>query len=416
MGEKTGALALALLCAACTGTDDEEAFTREDLAYLRTMALDPKVAPPIDVSNDFLRGGRAMTNATDLAVFGQQLFFDIGLSADGTQVACSDCHSPEHWFADARGKQTSFGLDWTDRNSPSLVNVGYYVSFGWDGRADSLWAQGRHAFASAKTMKGTKEKLAEQMAQRYGDRFAAIFGTPLPAQLLVDGGGKTLSEGQLDPIYQAALKAWSAYELRLVSGNSAFDRFALGDASALDSAQRRGLHLFLGKAGCITCHLGPHFTDNRFHNLGLEQKGVNVPGEDLGRFAGLIKLRELPVSYRVTANPPAPTEDDKGRFRTKSLRNVAQTPPYFHAGQAASLADVVWFYSQGGAHGGAGTPSPLIVPLDLTDSERADLVAFLGSLTGDPVAPEWSCNNARPIPDARLIPDAGRGFSTRCAP
>lgn len=408
--------ALSLVVCACTAPDDQ-AFTQEDLELIRSMALDPVAAPPVDISNDLLRGSAG--SRKDLAVFGQQLFFDRELSADGgvdnAMVTCTDCHSPAHHFSDPRAQNNvSRGLKWTDRNSPSLVNVGYYVSFGWDGRADSLWGQGMHAYSGAKTMGGTKLRLSQQLARRYPDRFRAVFGLELPVELTLDTPNRFTSApagspeaALLETVYTDVLKAWGAYELRLVSGNAPFDRFARGDAEALDPAQRRGLHLFLGKAGCVTCHLGPLFTDNQFHALGVRQHGVNVPDEDLGRFTGLQVLAQSPYRTNSTA-PLPPTAADRGRFRTKSLRQVAETAPYFHAGQAETLDDVVWFYNQGGEGGGAGTPSPLIVPLHLDEGEQADLVAFLGSLTGEPVPAEWRCDNSR-----TAVTDGG--LPLRCA-
>lgn len=413
-------LALALGCTACSsGNSGDEVFTREDLALIRSMALDPSSTPPIDVSNDFLRVGAFGKPATPafraaLAAFGQQLFFDPGLStprADGSGVACATCHGPTHWFSDSRAENhVSAGVDWTGRNSPSLVNVGYYVSFGWDGQADSLWGQGKHAFEGA-AMKGDKLRLAQQLARRYAEPFRELFGWALPPELASDGASRftavmrdSMSEYELNLIYGCVLKAWGAYLLELSSGNAPFDDFARGDSSALSPEQVRGLQLFIGKAGCITCHLGPHFTDNRFHSVGVQQVGARVPDEDLGRYTGLQKLgAESFRPYRL-GTPLPPTEADKGKFRTKSLRHVAKTPPYFHAGQKATLADVVWFYNQGGDRGGAGEPSPFLVPLELSEAEQADVVAFLHSLTGTPVRAELSCNNALPPLDATLTP------------
>ena len=152
------------------------------------------------------------------------------------------------------------------------------------------------------------------------------------------------------------------------------DRFAAGDAAALDDREIRGLHLFRTRAGCANCHHGPLLSDGRFHNLGLS--GYGEPGADLGRHA-------------VTGQP-----EDAGRFRTPSLRHVARTAPYMHSGHFPTLASVVAFYVRGGGevwvrNAGeaadmlrrhAATLSPHVRPLDLTPAERADLVAFLGAI------------------------------------
>ena len=192
-------LALVVVCAGCSGgTADDEVFTAEERALMRSMILDPSVAPPIDVGNDLLRVGPAspvppfdvQRFRLQLAKFGQQLFFDDSLSsrrADGTGVACADCHHPSHWFSDAREENgVSAGVGWTTRNAPSLMNVGYYVSFSWDGRADALWAQGKHAFESPATMKGDKLVLAQQVARRYRAVWREALQTSLPEELLSD--------------------------------------------------------------------------------------------------------------------------------------------------------------------------------------------------------------------------------------
>ncbi len=416
-------LVLLVVCAGCSGgTADDEVFTAEERALIRKMVLDPMVAPPTDVSNEFMGpivGEMPMLKAVqaELVSLGQQLFFDDGLAGvglDGNKVGCVTCHLPSHAFSDGRADNAvSAGIGWTRRNSPGLVNVGYYVSFGWDGRADALWAQGKHAFEAGATMSGDKLVLVQQVARRYGDRYQRVFGS-LPADLQNDGLTRfTLkprdagTEAELDGYYRNILKAWGAYLLQLNAGNAPFDRFAMGEEDALDTAQRRGLHVFLGKAGCISCHLGPNFTDNLYHSVGVAQSGPHAPAEDLGRFTGLQEFDKATfASYRV-GPPREPTTLDKGLFRTKSLRQVAQTPPYFHAGQMPTLADVVWFYNQGGDQAGAGMPDPLLVPLGLTSEEQADLVAFLGSLTGTAIDPKLTCNSARS--------PAAASTTTRCA-
>lgn len=397
-----GALALTAACGGTSG--DGDVFTAEDRALFRAMSLDVKATPPVDVSNEAL-ATVLPSRRVRLAKLGQQLFFDRGLSSnspDGRTVACVDCHEPTHWFSDPRAAtQTSLGLRWTSRNSPSLVNVGYYVSFGWDGRADALWAQNKHAFESSATMGGERLHLVREIARRYADRWTDVFTERLPADLAEPGPNRfdvpmdLDAQRLVDATYRKALQAWGAYLLQLTSGQAPFDHFAAGDDAALSSSQKRGLRLFFGKAGCVSCHLGPHFTDNRFHALGLPQDGPTLPAVDLGRFTGLTELRKEEFApYRLSL-PPAPTDADKGRFRTKSLRHVAESGPYFHGGQARSLADVVWFYAQGGGGRGEGPVSPLLIPLDLNELEQADLVAFLGALTGEPVPAEWRCDPAR---------------------
>jgi cytochrome c peroxidase len=384
---------VAIFAVGCGGSRDETVFTKEDWVLLRGMAFSPSTTSPLDVGNEFVRLG----DAGAIEVLGQQLFFDTELSAkraDGGGVSCAECHAPTDWFSDARGENNvSYGVDWTGRNSPSLVNVGFYSWFAWDGRADMLWVQGKHAYESSATMAGTPLHLAQQVARRYGTQYLGVFHENPPQGLLNSDAG--IPDQDLDRVYRNVLKAWGAYLLQLNSGDSPFDAFVNGDESALTPEQLRGLHLFIGKAGCINCHSGQHFTDNKFHALGLEQNGVHVPGTDPGRSTGLTKLAELDAGAGWRLFPvPARTPETVGQFRTKSLRHVSQTAPYFHAGQMATLADVVWFYNQGGLSG-VTNKSPFIVPLGLTEAEQAELVAFLGSLTGKPVPARWACNNAQ---------------------
>ncbi len=180
--------------------------------------------------------------------------------------------------------------------------------------------------------------------------------------------------GDPAPITRAALgRALAAY-LRTLDTPTRWDRFLAGEPAALDDREIRGLHLFRTKAGCANCHFGPRLTDDGFHNLKISAFGE--PSQDLGRFD-------------VTGNP-----DDAGRFRTPSLRHVARTAPYMHNGLFETLEGVVNFYARGGgevwARNADEAAHPLyphaarlsrhIRPLDLSDDEKAALVAFLRAL------------------------------------
>jgi hypothetical protein len=155
-------------------------------------------------------------------------------------------------------------------------------------------------------------------------------------------------------------KAIAAYERTILSGNSPYDRFRAGERTALSASALRGLALFEGNAHCMSCHEGFNFTDESYHNLGVS---MDRPNPDLGR-------------YTVTQR-----EEHKGAFKTPTLRDVARHPPYMHDGSVRSLAEVIALYNRG------GTPNPWlsgeIRPLGLTLDEQADLMAFLGALTGE---------------------------------
>jgi cytochrome c peroxidase len=190
-------------------------------------------------------------------------------------------------------------------------------------------------------------------------------------------------------------KAFEAYERRLLSGDAPFDRYVAGDFSALTASAKRGLKLFIGKAGCDSCHTDQTFTDQTFHNTAVMQ----TPPYDEGRYEDVLRLdnpfngagefSDDPDAGREKLAGIVRTEDLRGQFRTKSLRQIAETGPYFHDGSVSSLEEVVRHYNQGGAAGSyPGTKDSLIVPLNLSETEILDLVAFLKSLTGQPVAPE----------------------------
>ena len=269
---------------------------------------------------------------------GKQLFWDKRWSRNGT-VACVSCHEPAHGWADPRQFSARWDGTPTPRHSPTLVNRLFSQEQQWTGARASLEDQ------VLKASDQTPELLVKNLGAiaGYQEQFRKVFGT----ELTPDG----------------VAKAIAAYERTILSGNAPYDRFRAGDAAALSAAARRGLALFEGKARCMTCHVGFNFTDEGYHNIGV---GMDREKPDLGRFA----MRKI--------------EGNKGRFKTPTLRDVAPRPPYMHDGSMKSLDEVVAFYNRGGT----ANPwlSPDIKPLSLTTQEQADLVAFLGALTGQVAA------------------------------
>ncbi len=276
---------------------------------------------------------------------GRLLFFDKRLSASNT-MACASCHDPAKGWSD--GLPRSAGLKREeDRNSISLFNSAYEDFPAWDGFAASLEEHnaGAITFGDNAMSQNVPELVRELSAvPEYRDRFGNVFG------------------GEIS--FTNVIRALAAFERSLLTFNSAFDRFQAGDRSQLTKEQQDGRALFMGKAGCSSCHTPPLFTDNRFHALGVPQAGPMA--EDPGRFA-------------ITGD-----EADRGAFRTPTLRNVTFTAPYMHDGVLATLEDVIGFYD---AAGGTvpGRNGPEIGPLHLSQGERNALLAFLESLT-DPTA------------------------------
>jgi cytochrome c peroxidase len=196
-------------------------------------------------------------------------------------------------------------------------------------------------------------------------------------------------------------KTIAAYMRLLVSRDALFDSWIGSNAAntAIDPAAARGARLFVGKAHCISCHSGPHLSDDKFHNLGVPQQGDRVPATDDGRFANAIQLIASPFNVNGAFSDdtntgrlagltnPMPAET-KGAFRTPGLRGIALTAPYMHSGQIPTLEDVVDFYNRGGGTPPAGqTKDSQMQTLGLTAGEQADLVAFLKTLTGAAVPP-----------------------------
>lgn len=273
---------------------------------------------------------------------GKKLYFDPRLSADGT-VSCASCHDPEKGFADDEPFSKGIKGQKGGRNSPTTLNRLHSAAQFWDGRAKSLEEQALGPVQNPVEMGNTVPSMIASVNKIAGYRplFKAAFGSE-------------------EITAERVAKAIAAFERTLLSGNSPYDRFQAGEAEALSEPARRGMGVFMGKGNCHECHSLPNFTDEAYHNLGI---GMDKPNPDLGRF-------------NVTKN-----EKDKGAFKTPTLRQVAETAPYLHDGSVKTLEEVVELYNKG------SVPNPYLdekmKPLGLTAEERADLVAFLKSLSGE---------------------------------
>ncbi len=271
---------------------------------------------------------------------GQQLYFDTRLSADNS-LSCATCHDPRTGWANHHPTDTGIRGQVGERNSGTIVNAAFMRFQFWDGRAASLEEQATGPIHNPIEMGETLENVVNKLnaIPGYREQFQQVFGGPATADSIA--------------------KAIAAFERTILSGPSPYDRFVAGETSALSPAAQRGLRLFVGKGRCLSCHGGPTFSDQGFHNLGV---GYDRPKLDLGRES---------ISH---------DERDRGRFKTPGLRNVAMTAPYLHNGSEKTLRDVVDFYDRGGIDN--ANIDPLILPLRLSEGEKDDLVAFLESLTG----------------------------------
>lgn len=282
----------------------------------------------------------------DKVGLGKQLFFDQRLSADGT-IACATCHNPQFGFTDGQPVSTGIAGRQGKRSAPTAINRAFSTSQFWDGRAASLEEQAKDPMVNPDEMGNPSHTaVVERLKgiEAYREAFKRVFAAE-------------------DFTIEHVVQAIAAYERTILSGNAPFDRFQAGDTSALSAAAQRGLELFRDKAKCANCHDGANFTDEMYHNLGV---GMDQPQPDLGR-------------YEVTNN-----EEDRGAFKTPTLRDIARTAPYLHDGSVKTLEDVIELYDKGGIKN--LYLSPKMVPLHLTPQEKADLVEFLKSLTGEVAA------------------------------
>jgi cytochrome c peroxidase len=269
---------------------------------------------------------------------GKKLFNDTRLSRTGA-VSCASCHVQERAFADPRALSVGVEGRTGTRNAPPLFNLAWNTTFFWDGGAKTLEQQSIGPITNPLEMDMTMAEVVARIGadSDYVKLFHAAYGA--------------------DPRPDLVTKGLATFERTMVSGNSRYDRYTHGNRGALDAAEQRGAEIAMGERGeCFHCHVGFNLTNNQFANNGMT-------GPDRGR-------------QKITENAA-----DWGKFKVPTLRNVALTAPYMHDGSLATLRDVVEHYSRGGQ--GHPNTDPTIQPLDFTEQEKVDLVAFLGSLTDE---------------------------------
>ncbi|PKL77195.1 MAG: hypothetical protein CVV27_06425 [Candidatus Melainabacteria bacterium HGW-Melainabacteria-1] len=413
--KRTLAAGLMLLLSACQPpgfkADGSPEFLPAEQALI--FSLSPLGSPPPNPSN-------AYADHPQAAAFGQQLFYDPRLSADG-RFSCASCHNPAQGWSDARPRAVAMGVG--ARHSPTLWNVAHQRWLFWDGRADSLWAQAIQPLESLLEMGRSRTALYQLFRREQGlnGAYAKVFG-PLPSVASTlppearPGAAKDplntawnripAADRQAINRFVANLgKSFEAFERKLVSGESPFDRFARGLrtkdpqlTASLDKDAQFGLRLFIGRGQCILCHSGSNFSDGEFHNLGLPALPGQAPDE--GRFGGIAALLADPLNGQGSFSD-LPADDawndklrylerqnsNRGEFKTPTLREVAQTAPYMHDGRFASLEQVLAFYDNPGLHVSAlGRREDTLQPLKLSPDEIRQLTAFLKALSSGPPA------------------------------
>ncbi|MFT7234481.1 MAG: cytochrome c peroxidase [Methylophagaceae bacterium] len=334
---------------------------------------------------------------------GKKLFFDRRLSLNDT-FSCAMCHIAEQGYtSNELEKAVGFEGRTNRRNAPTLYNTAYLTKLFLDGRETSLENHVWTPLVADNKMGMTSIGQVIEKVQGLPD-YTGLF--------------EAAFDGQPADIMTIA-QAIASYERVLVSGNSAFDQWYYAkQEDAISDAEKRGFNLFSGKANCVACHsVGEKtalFTDNMLHNTGLgfqtamgkepeTERMLIAPGVYIDIKASVKNSFTTRVGdvgyYEVTQDP-----DDRWKYRTSSLRNIALTAPYMHDGSMPDLETVIAYYNQGGYPQNENnfpnvTQSPIIEPLGLTEQESNDLVAFMKTLTGDNVEEIISDAFATPVGD-----------------
>ena len=327
--------ALGWIVAPVAHPQDKRAHEQEELPPEPPLGLDDV---PVPENNPMTR---------PKVELGRMLYFEKRFSGDG-MVSCATCHMPRRGFSNARQYGTGFDGRLTLRNVPTVINAAYNESQFWDGRAGSLEEQAKGPILHPSEMASSEAKIIRTLGAipEYRQRFAEAFGSPVIS-------------------LKRVAQAIATFERTVLSGNSPFDRWKFGgDKSALSPRAIKGFKVFTSNGNCVKCHLvdefSAPFTDDKFHNIGI---GMDKKPLEIGREKITRKIK------------------DRGKFKTPTLRHINQTAPYMHDGRFATLEEAIDFYDKG------GHPNPHLdpdmKPLKLTKTEKEDLIAFMGALTGD---------------------------------
>ncbi len=351
---------------------------------LKTSEFPPLAAlgpPPIPADNRQSVDENGYPKKDDPKVeLGKMMFFDNRLSGDAS-ISCADCHNPQFGWTD--GSDVCRGYSGTVhwRNCQSVVNTVYYAKLFWAGSSKSLEAQATSAARGGVAGNGERDMMEERLRQvpEYVKLFNEVFGTEWPN-------------------LEDAWRAIAAFERMLIQTDTPFDQYMRDNKSALSEKAKKGMELFQGKAGCIQCHNGPFFTDEKYHNLGVPENPA-FEEDSLRQITFRFEQYAKGVSeeiYRTTKTNLGlyyrmKRKEDMGKFRTPTLRYLPYTTPYMHNGMFFTLEEVIDFYDEGGgddpiqANFGFGTKTDKLKPLNLTDEEKEALVAFLESLSGEEI-------------------------------
>lgn len=314
------------------------------LSPLAATATEYKLKMPFGLEESAVVIPKDNPMTVEKVELGRILFFDKRLSADNT-IACANCHLAKFAFTDGMPVSTGIRGQKGGRSAPASFNRVFSSAQFWDGRAATLEDQSIGPFTNPIEHGFTNYDLMIQKMKKIPGYRKLFMESFFSDEITIGNVGKAIA----------------SFQRTVLSGNSPADKFDQGqEAGAIPEAAQRGLTLFRDKARCTKCHSGFNFTDEKFHNLGIGWDDNKV---DLGR-------------YMVTSNA-----EEIGAFKTPTLREISRSAPYMHDGRFKTLEEVVNFYNKGGVKN--PHQDPLILPLELTDQEKSDLVAFLRTLNGE---------------------------------
>jgi cytochrome c peroxidase len=396
------AVGTTVLLGAAASEPRQIAWSQDELATLASLSLASLEKVPRDPSNRFADDPYA-------ARLGRQLFFDTLLSANG-KVACATCHLPGRDFQE--NTALARGVGTTTRRTMPITGTAHSPWLFWDGRMDSQWSQALGPLESPVEHGGDRTQYAQYVARYYRNEYERVFGPlprmdQLPAHASPNGDSAARAlwaalsaqrQREISHVYANIGKAIAAFERTVTFGESRFDRYveaqlAAAPGDSLSADEIAGLRLFMGKANCINCHNGPRFTDDHFHNTGVQASPL-VAQVDSGRAVGVRQVLAGEFNCLSVYSDAKPEECSELRFavtegsellrayKTPSLRNVAARAPFMHAGQIATLSDVIAHYDKA-PHAALGKSE--LRRLRLKPVERKQLEAFLRTLSAAPV-------------------------------
>ncbi len=377
---------------------DAHMWSDKEVETLRSLWLYSLPPVPKNPSNAFADDPRA-------AELGKKFFFDTRFSGN-SKVSCGTCHRKDYVFTD--NLPVAHGMGFTARRTMPLAGMAYMPWLFWDGRKDSLWSQALGPLESTVEHGISRTFCAKTILEFYKPEYEAVFGTVMEMKAFRNMNARPGLDdpeaykawviipfdqrSEVNRIYANMGKAIAAYVRTIMPGPARFDRYVeallKSDRSRMEQVlterEAAGLRLFIGKAKCTNCHTGPLFTNGEFHNIHVGEKEGRPA--DRGRADGIIQVLSDEFNCLGEYSDAEPrdcaelrfidtkTEKYAGAFKTPTLRNVVDRPPYMHAGQLKSIREVLKFYRS--------ADNPELGHGELTDEELEDLEAFLGTLSG----------------------------------